>query len=81
MKDKSAFLGHGYRVLANNQNHRTKENQQSRTSQTSPEAVLVMLNYTVFPAGTIPAIPFAFGLAGSIATSFSDYIDKPDSVK
>lgn len=39
MKDKSAFLGHGYRVLTNNQNHRTKENQPSRTSQTGPEAV------------------------------------------
>jgi hypothetical protein len=45
------------------------------------EAILVMLNYTVFPAGTIPAILFAFGLAGSIAINFSGHIDKPDSVK
>jgi hypothetical protein len=42
------------------------------------EAVLVMLSYTVFPGGTIPAILFAFGLAGSIAISFSDYIDKQE---
>jgi hypothetical protein len=39
LRGKSAFLRHGYRVLTNNQNHRTKENQPSRTSQTSPEAV------------------------------------------
>lgn len=39
MKDKSAFLRHGYRVLTNNQNHRTKENRLSRTLQIGPEAV------------------------------------------
>jgi len=40
------------------------------------EAVLIMLNYTVFPAGTIPSILFAFGLAGSIAISFAEYVDE-----
>jgi len=40
------------------------------------EAVLIMLNYTVFPAGTIPAILFAFGLAGSIAVAFAEHLEE-----